>query len=326
MDKLKSVRQTYLYETFNKDSEFDNIINTFMTKAIVATPSMLDSEYNTIKNYFKYALKISVMDAIDDGILVPMLYPKGITANNKVPTNMPFILSSGNGGIIKAIAVIDNYAKLDAEGKRIVIEPNKLYTLLECAFIARGVQMNFNNIRHNTIMYTEGTSIYAHMFTRVLNRQYALNVDKEAYNKVIFLASKFFLLNLLGLKDGDLVFNYALKTAGNLSPIMAKRLNDAIPEAAYANIATFIKAIASNAYLIINGIEKLTVREYVNNFIKMYNNAALFSLEHISYFLFNVISCINHAYFNNQYAFEEAIGTKSGDKLYAHIANRVKRS
>jgi hypothetical protein len=322
-DKVKSIRETYLYETFNKGGEFDNILKNFMTKAIVATPSMLDHEYNTIKNYFKYPLKISIMDAVEEGIVVPMAYPKGITANFKVPTNMPFLLTTGNAGVCKAIAIIDNYAKVTDD--KVTIEPNKLYTLLETAFIARSISMNFNNIRHNAIMYTEGTSIFAHMFTRVLNRQYALNVDKDAYNKVIFLSSKYFLINILAMKDSDMIFNYALKTAGNLNPIMAKRLNDAIPDSSYATIATFIKAIADNAYLIINGIEKLTVREYIANFIKMYNNAALFSLEHISYFLFNVISCINHAYFNNQYAFEEAIGTKSGDKLYAHIANRVRR-
>lgn len=324
MDQIKSIRSTYLYETFNKGGAFDDIMKTFVDKGIEATPEMLNSEYSTINNYFKFPLKISIMNAIKDGTLVPMLYPKGITANYKVPTSVPFILTPFHGSI-KAIAIIDNYAKFDnMNGDRIIIDPNKLYCLLESAYIARGIQMHFTSVRNNTHMYSEGSVIFAHMFTRVLNREYALNVDKDAYNKVVFLSAKYFMLNILQMKDSDMVFNYALKAAGNLSPIMAKRLSNVFTEKEFVNIATFVQAIANNGYLIINGIHKLTVRSFVDQFIRMYSNAALFSLEHLSYFIFNIISCTNHAYLNNQYAFDTAVGTKSTEKLYSYIANTVK--
>lgn len=322
---LKSIRSTYLYSMINKGGVMDDIMKTFISKGIVADKNMLETQYNTINSYYKYPLKISVMKAVDEGIIVPMMYPKGITANHKVPINMPFILVPSNASI-KAIAVIDNYASIDEKNhNRIMIDPNKLYCLLESAFVARGLQLGFSSVRHNTILYTEGCSIYAHMFTKVLNKDYALNVKKDAYNKVVFLAAKFFMINLLQMEDSDLVFNYAFKTAKDLSPIIAKQLNDAFKIEDYTDISTFIQALAKNAYMIINGLENLTVREYITNFIKMYSNAGLFGLEHISYFIFNILSCLDHAYFNNQYAFDNAIGTKSADKIYAYLYTQLSR-
>ena len=137
----------------NKGGVMDDIMKTFITKGIVADKNMLETQYNTINSYYKYPLKISVMKAVDEGIVVPMMYPKGITANHKVPINMPFILVPSNASI-KAIAVIDNYASIDEKNhNRIMIDPNKLYCLLESAFVARGLQLGFSSVRHNTILY-----------------------------------------------------------------------------------------------------------------------------------------------------------------------------
>ena len=254
-----------------------------------------------------------------------MIYPKGITANNKVPTSIPFILLKTATGTVKAVAVIDNWATI-TENNKVVIDPNKLYTFIEGAYIARALEMQFNNIRHAAILHTDATSIYAQMFTRVLNRDFALNVDKDAYNKVLFLAAKFFLMNLLQLKNNDSVFNYATKAAGVTSAIALKRLDDAFDDDCYKDISTFITAIKNKAYMINNGLTKLDVRTYMERYIRMYKNSSLFSLEHLSYFLFNIFACLNGAHINDSYAWEAAMGKKSGDKLYGFISNAVHNS
>lgn len=328
LDNIKSIRDTYLFQVFNKGGGFDNPLKTLLTKGIVADRIMLDVAYNTINNYYKYSLKQSVLNGLEEGIIKPMLFPKGITAVNKVPTSIPFILT-GSNGVMTAVAIIDNYVQIIDKGDPnkpiLIIDPSKLYAILEGAYIARGIQMNFNAIRNKTVMYKVGTSVWAHMFTRVLYRPFALNVSRDAQNKVLFLAAKFFLINILQLKDSDLVFNYAVGAANGINPILVKQLNDMFKEEDFLNISTFIQAISRNAYAILNGMEKLTVRDYIKDFINIYHNSALFSLEHLSYFLFNVISTVNHAHINNQTQFEEALGMDSGEKLYAQIADSLIR-
>ena len=325
IEKMKSIRDTFTYQAINKEGSLDKIIKTFLTKAITANANMLMTQYSTIQSYYKSALKTPVMDAVMDGLVIPMIYPKGITANNKVPTSIPFILlQTGNG--IKAVAVIDNWATISDDNKSVVIDPNKLYTFIEGAFIARALELQFNTIRHAAILHTDAASIYAQMFTRVLNRDFALNVDKDAYNKVLFLSAKFFLLNLLQLKNNDSIFNYASKAAGVTSAIALKRLDDAFSDDCYKDISTFIMAIKQKAYMINNGLAKLDVRTYMERYIRMYKNASLFSLEHLSYFLFNIFACLNGAHINDSYAWEAAMGKKSGDKLYGFISNAVHNS
>ena len=74
------------------------------------------------------------------------------------------------------------------------------------------------------------------------------------------------------------------------------------------------------------GLTKLDVRTYMERHIRMYKNASLFSLEHLSYFLFNIFACLNGAHINDSYAWEAAMGKKSGDKLYGFISNAVHNS
>ncbi len=327
VERIKSVRDTFLYESANKNGAMDSVVSTMMNKGIVVTKDMLNNQYTTIINYFKFPLKTDIMEAVDSGLIIPMMYPKGIAPGNKVPTSLPFILTKDKKtGLVEAIAIIDNYAKFDDNNeKRVVMEANKLYSFLEGAYIARGLQLGFSGIRHNTTMYTEAVSIYAHMFIRVLNKEYALNVDKTAYNKVLFLASKFFMINLLQMPDSDIVFNYAIKAAGNISPIAIKRLNDNVPKDAYKDIGQFIQMLSALGYLIINGLERLTVREYVSKYIRTYGNSSLFALEHLAYFIFAIVSTVNRAHITDVYAWEAALGTRSGDKVYAYITNAVKR-
>ena len=325
IEKMKSIRDTFTYQAINKEGSLDKLIKTFLTKAIKADSNMLMSQYSTIQSYYKSALKTPVLDAVNDDLVVPMIYPKGITANNKVPTSIPFILLKTATGTVKAVAVIDNWATI-TENNKVVIDPNKLYTFIEGAYIARALEMQFNNIRHAAILHTDATSIYAQMFTRVLNRDFALNVDKDAYNNVLILAAEFFLMNLLQLKNNDSVFNYATKAAGVTSAIALKRLDDAFPDDSYKDISTFITAIKNKAYMINNGLTKLDVRTYMERYIRMYKNSSLFSLEHLSYFLFNIFACLNGAHINDSYAWEAAMGKKSGDKLYGFISNAVHNS
>ena len=324
--KIKSVRDTYLYSQINKNGNFDENIKTLLSKGIAPTEKQLERQLSTINSYYKFSLKNAVLDAFKNGEIQAMMFPKGITAQHKIPTCLPFILVPTNGGV-KGIAIIDNYATMDKDSGPVDIDTQKFYTFLETAYIARAIQLGFRHIRSHTSMYVNGSSIYSHMFTRLLNKKYALNVNKTGYQKIIYLASKFYMINLLQLPDGDMVNNYAMRGAKDIDKMTISRLEEQVLSQsnghAYDDIAQFIKAIASCGYMVTSGLNKLEVREYMTDFIRMYGNSALFGLEHLSYFIFNIVSTMNSAFLNNQYAFKDIIG-KSGSDLYGYICNVTK--
>jgi hypothetical protein len=124
-----------------------------------------------------------------------------------------------------------------------------------------------------------------------------------------------------------MVDNYAMRDVSDIDKMSVSRLEEALMSSsegkAYEDIAKFIKGLAGCGHLVTGGLNKLEVREYMTDFIRMYGNSALFGLEHLSYFLFNIFATMNGAFLNNQYAFKDIIG-KSGSDLYGYICNAVK--
>ena len=323
--KLKSVRETYIYSQLNKDGAFDKNIKAILEKGFVPTEKMLENQISIINSYYKYPLKTLVMDAYKNGKVKPVMFPIGITSSLKIPTCLPFVLVAGSVSP-NAIAIIDNYAIMEKGSELINIDKLKLYMLLEGAYIARGIQITFNTLRHNTNMYVDAANIYAHMFTRVLNKKYALNVNKLEYQKVMYVASKFFLLNLLQMNETDTVNNYAAKSAPDIPDTTLMRLDDELKTTqSYESIEKLIQGIARCSYLITSGLNSLTMRDYTRDYIYMYSNTALFGLEHIAYFLFNIFSTVNGAFLNNQYSFNDVIG-HSGASIYGYVSNVVKNT
>jgi hypothetical protein len=156
------------------------------------------------------------------------------------------------------------------------------------------------------------------MFTRVLNKKYALNVDKSKMHKVLFLASKFYMINVLGLADNEMTFNYAIKNCVNGNPYTIKEVNNLVKTEDYKDLSTFILALAKQETGL--GMVDLTVRNYLEAFINMYDSSALLSLEAFPYFLYNVLSVTNGAYINNQYVLEDIVD-HNGAKIYADLMN-----
>ena len=65
-------------------------------------------------------------------------------------------------------------------------------------------------------------------------------------------------------------------------------------------------------------LKGLTVQNYLESFISMYESSALLALEAFPYFIYNVLSVINGGYINNQYIMEDIVGN-NGAKLYNAI-------
>ena len=314
----KSVRTTYLYGSMNKGDYFDKSLKSIISKGKVLKPSDLQYEISTINKYYKFSMKKAVLTAYENGVIKPIVLPVG--SNEKVSASVPFLLFN-NGGAVGAYAFIDNYVQYAKATETYSIDPRKFYCLLESAYIAILIQKNYAVFARSAVLASEGAGVYAHMFVRILNRKYALNVDRRAYSKVLFLAAKFFMINLLGMDHGsEAVFNYALKVSEADSAMTVKELDVRFDEAeAYGDINKFIGFLRTNAYMINQGLAELTVRDYLTDYVNMYQSTSIFALEHFSYFMFLVDSVVLGAYLNNQAVLEDIVG-KSGAKIYTQIA------
>lgn len=309
MQNMKSLRDTFIFSQMNEGGYIDKKLELFMNpnSAIVATSSMLEEPLMRINKTFKYPAKMAVLEGFKNGALVPLVLQKGV--NDRMPISIPFLVNKDR---TKALVFIDNYAQPNSQGD-INIDHKKLYCLMESAYFAlQGIP------RNNSVIINKGSLIWAHIFTKVLNKKFALNTDRNALNKVIFLASKYFLTNIIGMKDQSTVFNYALKNCNSATEILMKDIDAEFTPDTFENIATFLTKLANVPFKFVSGFEKITVRDYISSFAEMYGQSTLFALETLEYFVFMISSVVIGAYLNNQTTLEDMVDT-DGAKLYFEL-------
>lgn len=312
MHGYKSLEKTFIYQHLNNSNGITKAVVSALKKGTMLSKANMEEAFLIINKNFKFPLKYKVLDAIDNGGIRMVFAPHG----DRLPTCMPFFLTKGRDNRVVAVVLIDTYGRIDDETKNVAIDPKKLYCLLESAYLAKVYYHHVSEVYKRTTIIKSGSAIYANMFSRVLNKKYALNVDKIKHHKILFLASKFFLINILGLPDNDITANYAMKNCLGGNPYILQEVNDAVDTEAYENLSTFIEALTLPVLSL--GMSDLTVRGYLEQFINMYDASALLALEYFPYFVYNVISVVDGAYINNQYILEDIVD-KDGAKIYQDL-------
>lgn len=306
---VKSLEHTFVYQQLNRGDELSKAIGKVLTQGTQLTRENMEEAFLTINKNYKYPLKYRVLDEVAKENIVMMYSP----ANTRIPTTMPFFLTRNHEGRVVAVVIIDLHGKMDPETKNVNIDAKKLYCILEAALLGLTYYHHSGVLSKRNVIITNGSSIYANMFARVLNKKYALNVDKNKQHKVLFLASKFYMINMLGMADSEMVFNYALRNCPGGNVFILKEVNAALSTDDYKDLATFIQALKKPALSL--KMDDLAVRSYLESFINMYSGSALLALEMFPYFMFNVLSVVNSAYLNNQYILEDIVD-RHGAKLY----------
>ena len=328
---LKSIRSTYLYEMMNVNGHMDNAIKNFLQKGIVPDEKKFERQLATINSYYKYPLKTVVLNAYQNRDIVPMLYPKGIAAENKMPLALPFLMRPSSNGV-QGVAVIDNFAIDDSNLNAIMMDTQQFYTFLEATYIAREIQIRFNTIRNSSAFMRDAAMIFAHMFVRYLNKKYALNINKKAHEKVLYLAAKYFYINILQRTPMPMLNDYAKSVAKavDLDDMMLSRIDDELAGATngepFKDISTFISGLSKIPHLLTPAFAELTVRDYIREYTLMYGNTCLFALEHFSYFIFNLIAAQNNSFIakKGQYAIKDIMG-KTGNSVYHYLCSVVRK-
>jgi hypothetical protein len=311
---FRSLEDTYIFQNLNKNGAISANIGKILQHGTVLSQKNLEEAFMIINKNFKFPLKYKVLDQVNTHDIVLMFSPD----NARLPTCMPFFLTRDKSGKIVAIVIVDMYGTMDKETGNINIDAKKLYCMMESAYLSKLCFMNGSQVATRNVIITNGSAIYANMFTRVLNKKYALNVDKSKMHKVLFLASKFFMINILGAPDNEMTNNYAMRNCLNGNPFVLKEISDMLKPEDYKDFASFIQALTKPELNL--GMGDLAVRTYLENYIHMYESSALLALVSFPYFLYNVISVTDGAYINNQYILEDIVDN-NGTKIYADLMN-----
>ena len=301
----KQINDTFIYKHLNNNSAITNTVSAVLQSGEIITKDKLPEAFMLINKNFKFTLKHEVLSALDNGDLMMIFSEKKV-----MPTSMPFFLTRIQGKVVGVIC-INVYAV--KKGDDVEIDAKKLYCMLESALIARKLVITPSYFS-STPLITEGSAIYSSMFIRILNKKYSLNLDKSKMNKVIFLTSKFFILNHLGVSNSSSIDQYAFKNCVQGNPVIINQFNSSIDDdKVFQDLSTLIEFMKEELF------PDLTLRGFLEQWIYAYDASSVFALESAPYFIYNVISVTTGAYINNQYMLEELVG-QSGVKMHQHLS------
>ena len=310
MAGYKPITSTFLFKNLGGNT-LTSKINEAATKGKRYSERELMEQFVYIQNYERSLLKKSVLTEFKEG-RIELIYAENV----QVSKLMPFILIPSQIGH-KAIIFLNPFCNMRSDGL-LSIRGNLLYTLMESAYLAKNFADNYNAIKNDTLVRQQGALMYANIFIKPINKMFNTNLDSVREGKILFLASKFYLKNVLGVDNEEYVFNVGSKIANRVSPYTLKEIDSLVDEEAYTDLGTFIQALGDERLQL--GFEgKLQVRNYLFTYISMFGESAPFCLESMIYYIFMVNTVRRGAEkIFNQIQLEPII-EKSGEKMLRNL-------
>lgn len=303
MSNYKPISNTYVFDQY-KGKVLETIQDS-LSGGEVLTQTQLEEQFIMIKKYVKSALKPKILSELQSGNIRLIYAPDGVMKMSSIP----FVMTK-NGGDLCANVFVSSFGNKRADGQ-IIVDYRKLYALMESAYMARQFVTKYDRFKNNGSLL-QGCVLYANMFAKPINKKFNLHLDKTKENYLLFLSAKFYLKNVMGITNEDIIFNTAMKACKAGNPILLKEADVQIDDDAFRNLGTFIEALKDDSLNL--GLSGLTGRGFLENYISLYGGASVFALEMFPYFLFVINATMNSMGLVNNYSLEDLV-EKQGAKI-----------
>lgn len=290
-----SLSESVLYKSFNSSGAITSLLTKSIKDSITIDSSYLQEQMLSIKRTKISPLSEKVLDAFNDGD-IEIIYTK----NKKVPQMIPYF-GTKIGGKVKVIIIANNYGSIvssetNSSDKYFNIQMKNLYVLLEGAYCLLKFLTSPYQIKKNLGLMKTTMSIYTNMILRIFNKEYAISMDQELYDKVSFFISLFFLKNIWGSDNNEVNVSYAYSLLNNTDRNMIKSFFVEYEDMNIKEIDDLMKVISTLS----PRLKSLTFRYFTQCYINTYKAPALFGVEYLPFFLFTIQSSMIGSFIVNQ--------------------------
>lgn len=296
---MKSLNDTFIFQEINKGNRIFDSFNGIMRNNITITENEMQEQLVMIDKYVKSVIKKAVMEDFKAGNL-KLVFAGDVS--DKLPSILPFMFRITEGKL-QAIIPLDSFGNRRQDGT-LIMDARKLYTLMENAYLAKKFIMHEKRYINNSNLIN-GCSIYANIFIKPINKKFNINADRNRVNGLLFLAAKFYLINLLGMTNMEIVNNTAIRACKGENPMLIEELDNKLDIEDYKDLSTFIRAISDEKMNL--GLDKLTVRGFLEGYMSMYGSTTTLGLELVPYFIHVLNSVISGSMICNQYQLEDIV-------------------
>lgn len=311
--KESTMEDSFIYKTFNASNALIEKIVKYLKTGVALDSSYFEEQYMQIKKVAISPLTQKVLSAYDNG-QIEILFSRDV----KIGTSIPFILRRNNGKIVATI-FIASFSSLD-KNDNLTIPVKQLYALMESAYVALEMQINPTKIQRNVGIMRICMNIYNQMLLRILNKEYALALDKPLCDKVSYVLNRFFLEKVWEYPSKDLIESYSkleLEYIEELDLSLLQQEYDSADIKDVNEMINFIKTISPR-------LSQLNTRYFIERFVNTYHGSSILSIDYLPYVFFVIINVILGSFLISQAALNDIVkNTKNINKFYVELSKLV---
>jgi hypothetical protein len=316
---MKSIKESYLFKLQDKTYDLEKKMIAYQPSLDDLDLELIDEPLTTIRKRFNgYPARNIILN--DLGLSIKPIFNK---ERIHIPVLLPAYLMNNphpKGDLDRVIAIVNltNYARYNNKDNLLDIEPRQLFALLQTGESLLTCIKKWNSITMSQNICKVGSLIYSRFFIKVLDKMFAVNFDRVKADKIKFVASKFFLINMLEKNSSsDIINNMAYgNCTGNTSRNTINQFNEDFNPNAYLNFANLLQQLA----LEVEGLGALTVRTFLDTAMKLYGQSVVLAFDYFPMFLHMVFSVVIGARFNSEFVLEGVLG-READILYNDFNN-----
>lgn len=309
-----SLSDSEMFQNLNKSSAIISKVGTALKNGVALDKTYIEEQYLQIEKAKPSPLSDRILKAFDDG-RIKLIYNK----KDRVTTAVPFIVVNVGGKPTACIFVAD-FAPMNKEGTQLSVDMKKLYTLMESGYVGLNYFSNPAPFLKNGGFMKIFATVYAEMYLRILNREYALSLDKSAYDTINYIAARFCLTKILGLKSVELAKSYAEACCKSPDRITLELADGMYDRANIQGTEDLIKLIAStNAKM-----SKLTFRYFFERWISSFGTGACLGIDSFPYLYYIIANVLMGGFLVNVTGLSEIVkNTKGIATLYSELSHMV---
>lgn len=306
-----SLSDSEMFRQLNKSASITSKIGKLIQGGYVLDKSFFEEQYLQITKTRVSPLAEKVLRSFEDGT-IKLIYNK----KDHLTIAVPFIVLN-MGGKPTGCIFISDFSSLNKEETALTIEMKKLYTLMEGAYLAVAYFTNPNMFVRSSTLSKCVANIYAEMSLRILNREFALSLEKDMYDSINYMLARFCLTNVLPLQSKDLINAYAKACCKKATQLSIDIASDIYERENITSVESFIVALRKT-YPKLAG---LTYRYYFERWISSYGTGACLSIDSFPYFYYVIINALLGSFLINVTGISEIVKNAPGiSQFYGEIS------
>ena len=306
---------SYQWNQLNSNNALTNKIQTLIQEGEHVTLNRIPTTVLKLKNKLKSPITTELLEAIQNGDLVLIYKP-----DTKVPTYLPFVITRPRPNSCVGVVFLNN---LDASvaGDELFLNERKFKVAIESCYISMQIANAGESPKlRSTALIRSGSLIYSNIMVSAINRKHNIKLEPVMYNSVIYLMSRYYVGTILGCNgtmDPEIMQNYCLYNCKQTDYISLKKIVEQFEDSDFDNIAKLISKLSTIEELQ-KRLSNLTVSNFIESYINMYDASMLLAMENFNYFLYNILSVNETTYVNNYQMLKNIVGDE-GRKIYADL-------